>query len=565
MSLFSSLQIGASALKADQIALQVVGQNIANANTDGYIREQVIFEPAATQQIGDLTLGLGVEVKAIVQKVDQALEERLRNATSDQACAEAEEEAYAQLEGVIGELDDTDLSTAMNDFFDSISEIMNQPESVSVRNLAVLQGETLTQQINLMAKTVTQMQQDVNDQITSMADDINRLIEQIRKLNVQIVQTEGGSVSNSDAVGLRDQRQQALTELSQLIDISSVEQQDGSVSVYCGGDYLVISGTSRSVETFSTSENGMEKVGIRIAATEKTLDSESGQLAGLINARDEIYGGFLDDLNEFAATLAYEFNKVYSSGQGLTGYDETTSEFAVDDPDLALNQAGLTFTPENGSFDILVYDEQTGTTSTTTIRVKLTGLGDDTTLNDLAEQINAIDGLEASISETGKLTIASTSSDQTFSFANDTSGVLAALGVNTFFSGTTALDIGVSQVVQDDPAKFAASQGGVAADADNATELAEFLDRELESQNDTSIGVIYDQMVAKVTQASAAAQATTEAATVFTDTLNTQKMSISGVSLDEEAVNMLTFQRSFQAASKFIQTINDLLDVIVQL
>ena len=64
MSLFSSLQIGASALKADQIALQVVGQNIANANTDGYIREQVIFEPAATQQIGDLTLGLGVEVKA---------------------------------------------------------------------------------------------------------------------------------------------------------------------------------------------------------------------------------------------------------------------------------------------------------------------------------------------------------------------------------------------------------------------------------------------------------------------------------------------------------------------
>ncbi len=565
MSLFSSLQIGANTLRADQIALQVIGQNIANANTEGYIREQLILTPAASQQIGSLTLGLGVDVKAVVQKIDNALEERLRNATSEQAAAETKQEAYSQLESVIGELDDTDLSTALNSFFNSISEIMNQPESVSVRNLAMLQGETLTQQINQISQSVTEMQQDVNDRIDTMAGDINRLVEEVRTLNVRIAETEGGSVSASDAVGLRDQRLQALTELSTLIEVQTVEQTSGTVSVYCNGDYLVIDGVSRRVEVASSSEGGIQKSQIRVVETQKVLEPESGELRGLLDSRDEVYAGFQEDLNDFAATLAYEFNKVYSCGQGLTGYDQTTSEFAVDDADLALDQAGLKFTPGNGSFQILTYDENTGTTSTTSIRVKLTGLGDDTTLNDLAEQIEAVDGLTASVSETGKLTISSSASDQTFSFADDTSGILAALGINTFFTGTTALDIGVSEVVQGDPAKFAASQGGLGIDTDNANDLAAFLDRTLPSKNDSTIGVLYDQMVAEVTQAASATQATAEGAAVFTETLSAQKMAVSGVSLDEEAVNMLTYQRSFQAASRFIQTISELLDVLVSL
>ena len=89
MSLSSSISLAANTLQATQIGLQVVGQNIANANTPGYIREEVVLSPADTQQKGGLLLGLGVKVHAVVQKIDLYLEERLRSSISDRAGAEA--------------------------------------------------------------------------------------------------------------------------------------------------------------------------------------------------------------------------------------------------------------------------------------------------------------------------------------------------------------------------------------------------------------------------------------------------------------------------------------------
>jgi flagellar hook-associated protein 1 len=145
MSLFSSIQTAGNTLRANELGLQVVGQNIANANTPGYIREEVILQPAPTQRYGGLLLGTGVDVSAVVEKLDQFLEQRLRGAMSDQANTDAVQQAYAQLESLVGALSDGDnISSSMNDFFSSISEILNQPEDASVRNLAALQGTSTT-------------------------------------------------------------------------------------------------------------------------------------------------------------------------------------------------------------------------------------------------------------------------------------------------------------------------------------------------------------------------------------------------------------------------------------
>ena len=143
MSLFSSLQQASNALNAAQIGLQVTGNNIANVNTPDYLRQRVIYTPAPTQRIGNLRLGLGVQVEAIVQQVDLFLEERLRGSRSDLAKGEAQENTYLQLDALIGELSDTDLSTSLNNFFGSINDILNQPEDPGVRNLSILRGETL--------------------------------------------------------------------------------------------------------------------------------------------------------------------------------------------------------------------------------------------------------------------------------------------------------------------------------------------------------------------------------------------------------------------------------------
>jgi flagellar hook-associated protein 1 FlgK len=565
MSLFSSIQLANNALIAAQVGLQVTGNNIANANTPGYIREQVVFTPAPTQRKGNLLLGLGVEVEAIIQKVDLFLEERLRGARSDLTFGEAQENTYQQLEAIVGELSDTDLSTSLTSFFNSINDILNQPDSTPVRNLAVLQGQTLANDIRYLDSRVREIRVDANKRIVSAADDINRLLESIADLNLQILIVEGGGISPSDAVGLRDQRQEKLAELSKIIDIQSVEQKNGTVTVFSSGDYLVFEGGIREVGVVYESDRGLNAAEIRLVATDRKLDSTSGELAGLVASRDEILGGFLDQLDGFAKTLMFEFNRRFAGGQGLSGYSSLTGEFAVEDVAAALDQAGLDFTPENGAFAVQVFNKQTGLKKTTDVFVKLNGLDTDTTLNDLAAQLDAIDGISAAITTQQRLVINSDSANVTFAFADDTSGVLAALGLNTFFSGTGSINIGVNEEIRNDPSKFAASKSGIGLDTDVAVELASLFETPLEAQGGTSLSNLYDRLTADTIQGASVARAVAEGFRVFQRTLEGQQLGISGVSIDEEAVNMITYQRAFQASARFISTISDLLDVLVNL
>lgn len=566
MSLFSSIQLANNALRANQIGLQVVGQNISNANTPGYIREEVVFTPAPTQRLGKLLLGLGVEVDAVIQKVDQFLLTRLRDATSDLSGAEVQEKAYLELESLLGELTDTDISSQLTRFFANINEVLNQPDSSSARNLAALTGEQLAGSLNLISERAFGIRQDLNEQVRGLGAEINRLTEEIRVLNVQIAETEGGGVSKSDAVGLRDQREVALTRLSEILDIRIDEQPSGAANISVNGTFLVFEGQRREVQVAQSNDKGLTVASIEFATTNEPLNSGSGQLGGLIASRDDIVGGFLERLDEFAASLAFEFNKVHSSGQGLKGFSQLESEFAISDPTLALDAAGLPFEPVNGTFQVLLFNKQTGTTTTTDIRVDLNGLDDDdTSLNDLIADLDAIDGISASITPTGKVSISADSPDQEFAFAEDTSHALAALGLNVFFTGTTARDIGVSDVILSDPTRFAASRGGIAQDADNAELLAGLLNAPLDAAEGDSLAELYERFVGNVTQNSATQQAATEGFRVFQESLNAQHLSISGVSLDDEAVRLLQYQRAYQAAARYIATVSELLELLTAL
>jgi flagellar hook-associated protein 1 FlgK len=565
MTLLSSIQIANNALIASQLGLQVTANNVANANTPGYIRQNLVLTPAATQRYGGLLLGLGVDVQAVVQQTDRFLEERVRNASSDLANSAAQEDTYVQLESLIGELSDTDLSTSLSNFFNSIHDILNQPDSASVRNLAVLQGRTLTDDIRRLDQRVREIRTEVNGQISSSADRINSLLRNISELNLQISIAEGGNTLASDAVGLRDKRSLALGELSSLIDITAVEQETGDVSVFSGGDYLIFQGTYREVEAVIQNEGEFSPYEIRLKATDAPISTTGGKLAGLIASRDTILGGFLDQLDGFTKNLMFEFNKLHSSGQGLTGLSSVTGEFAVNTTVDPLDQAGLTFTPVNGSFDVLVRNQQTGLTATTQIRVDLNGLDEDTSLDDLAAALNNIDGLTVVITPNRKLEIRGDSSLVTFGFANDTSGALAALGINTFFSGSGASSIGVSDAIKADPTKFAASAGGIADDTGTAVKLANLLNTPLASLGGSNLAVQYDRVIGEVTQGAAVTKSVAEGFRTFHSTLDSQLLAIQGVNIDEEAIRMIGYQRAFQASARVVSTINEMLEVLVNL
>jgi flagellar hook-associated protein 1 FlgK len=554
-----------NALQANDIGLQVTGQNIANANTPGYIREQLELTESPPQQMGSVMLGTGVQVQAVVAKVDNFLQERLQSATSDQASADSLQGTYSQLEQVVGALNDSNLSTSIDNFFSSVNDVLNQPGDISVLNQAVLQGQSLTQAINQMASQAEQVRSDVNTDVSNMAGSINALTSQIGALNLQIEQATGGSGSTSSAIGLQDQRLQALQSLSQLVGINTIDQPNGSVSVYVGGEYLVDDGNVRTVTRSLRSDGGQTVCDLRVQGTNALLSPSSGELQGLLSARDSVIPAFLDNLNSFSAALVSSFNQIYSSGQGLSGYSTVTSESAVDKPNQALNATGLTFSPTSGSFQVLVQDTTTGTTQTNNINIDLSGLHQNTTLADLAAQLNAVSGIQATIGSDNRLTITSTSPDQQFSFANDTSGVLASLGINTFFTGSTAAGIGINATVQQDPGTFAVSQGGIANDTDNAVQLAQLASQPLASQNGNSLTVLYENMVNDVTQGSAQAQSTATAADTYQQTLSNQQLAVSGVSIDDETIQMLSYQQAYEATAKYISTLDDLFKTLVQL
>jgi flagellar hook-associated protein 1 FlgK len=554
-----------NSLQANQIAIQVVGNNIANADTPGYIQENVNLQAAPTQKLGNELLGSGVEVQGVQQQLDSFLEDRLRGAMSDQANTATQQSTYTQLEQTVNALGTNNLSTAMTNFFSSISDVLNNPQDVSTQNQVVLQGQTLAGDVNSMAQQVNALRGNLNQQVVGMAGQINQLTSEVASLNTQIAQVQGGEGGASEAGGLQDQRLTALENLSQLTSIQVQNNPDGTVSVYAGGEYLVYGGTVRQVDVAYASDRGMNTAQLQLSGTDTSLDPASGQLAGLLTSRDTVLGGFLDTLDNFSQNLANEFNKVYSSGQGLSGYQQLTSQNSVDSSTAALNQAGLSYTPQNGAFQILVQNTQTGVTQTTNIPVDLSGQGNDVTLSGLAAEINQVDGLTASVTADNKLSISCSSPNEQFAFSSDNSDVLAALGLNTFFTGDSASSLGVNSTVANNPALLAASTGGIGTDTNNATTLANFADQPLASQNGNTLTDLYSTMTADLSQASAVATSSAQGAQSFCSTLSTQKASESGVSLDDQTIQLMAYQRAYQASANYIQTIQQMFQTLLQI
>jgi flagellar hook-associated protein 1 FlgK len=237
----------------------------------------------------------------------------------------------------------------------------------------------------------------------------------------------------------------------------------------------------------------------------------------------------------------------------------------VSDAYVPLESAGLEFTPGNGLFQVQITNSQSSTTQTVDIRVDLNGVGADTTLANLAAQLDAVDGITAQVTADGELQITSDAPEITFAFAHDTSGALAALGLNTFFTGTGSKTIGISQVLRDDARKLAMSSGGVAADTQNGLALANLLTAPLASRDGASLAALYDRITNDVAQSAQTARAATDGFRTFQQALDAQHQAITGVNLDEEAVRMITLQRAFQAAARVISTVDEMLEILVNL
>lgn len=566
MSLFSTIQKGANALQVAELGLQVVGNNVANAGTPGYLRQELIQTSGPAVKVGRLILGQGVKAVGVVQKLDHFVVERMRQVRSDLESSDRISQLYTDFENILGEMTDRDLSSKIHGFSASIQDMLNQPGNEAIRRLVIEQGHVLTEEIRNINQQLDSFTNSLNSETRQIVNEINRLTGQVASLNRQIVELEGGKASRtSDAVGLRDERLQALDELSTYINIRAVEQESGSVSVFVGGEYLVADGLQRRVNLAINTSGVTTFPEVRIADTDFPIQPTGGKLHGIYTARSTVVEGLRSSMDQFARDVITQFNKIHTQGQGAVGFRELTSSHANDDPQGPLDLAGYWQSVQNGEFQVQVRDLESGQTTTHSIRVELNGGADDTSLEDIQAQLDAISGLSASITSDGRLRLTSSSHRLTFSFQNDTSDFLSAAGLNTFFSGDSASNIRVNPVVANDPRLLAASLTGVGYGTENAVKLAQAFDDPIASLGDRSLKESYEDMVVRVFQDVNLQRGKSDGLRNFYKTLEAQHLAASGVNMDEEAIKMIFFQRMFQANSKLIKTSTEMLDILVNL
>lgn len=570
--LFSTLSLTNRALQNYQTAIQTTGHNIANANTEGYSRQRVEITSNQPQFIGGGYVGTGADVTAITRAIDQGLQSRMQYSESQLGRYDTVAQYLSQVEVMFGELSDTDLSSAMENFFNALNDFSNRPEDLTARTQVLQNAQYMADSFGQLAVNLNQLRTDMSNQIEVQVGEINRLATEIAGLNEEIQRLEVGGARFGQANDLRDRREQALRELSNLVQIRTHETSTGVVNVLIGSDFLVLDDDIAEVGVKTTVTPDSKIKTPVFTFDNKELELAGGALYGLVEARDTLVGGYLNDLNTLANTVIREMNNLQAQGRGLVGQTSVTSGVNLSDgldSTTPLNQAGLPFPITDGSFNIRVVNELTNTTTEINIEIDQDGLNNnDTTLESLRDQINAKLSLDfpmmsATINTDGSFTLSSADPNFTFYFNNDNTGVLSALGMNRFFAGSRAIDIVVAPELGGNPQLLAGATSTNPGDNSNASAMAQLRYQKLFNNNTTTVEDFYQGIVGTLGVQAADYQSRA----INQDYLNTQlvneRESLSGVNLDEEATNLITFQRAFQAAARVISVIDQMMQTLL--
>lgn len=571
--LSSALQIGRSALTSYQSALQVTGNNVANAGNPDYTRQTATL---SSMQGGPLPEGMrpgaGVALTALRRHIDEALEGRLRTSISDAESAVAGRELLLGVEILFDEFGGGGLSAKFLDFFNDLEEVANDPTDLGLRAVVISDGVALADAMRSLRSDLASLAEAFADEVVALVQQADTLAEQIASLNSEINQVEAGSPSGASA--LRDQRDAALRDLSEIIDVTVRIQPNGMVNVYVGSETLVTGAISRGLSAVEELDGEFRSMTVRFADSNSQVTPRGGRLEGLLLGGGSHIEDWISTLDQLAAGVIADVNGVHADGQGLIGFTSVTGASAVSDPQLVLSDPAHGWVPSvtNGSFYITVTDDATGTGTGYQIEVDLDGIDSDTTLESLRDQINNdVAGVEATITVDNRLQLVA-ESGLTFSFGSDgqepredTSGFLAAAGINTFFAGSGAGDIQVNSTLLGNNSLLAASLSGLSGDGSNAGRMASLAEANSATLGSISITEFYNGLASSVAVTTAATFASATAAESVRFSLQAQRESISGVSLDEEAIELVKLERAFQAAARFVGVVDDMIQEILAL
>jgi flagellar hook-associated protein 1 FlgK len=317
MSILSTLSIGAQALKAQQLAIQTTGHNLANVATPGFSRQRVDLVTAYPSFVGGTFVGQGVDVAGIQRVVDRFTEAELLSLHGGVGYSESQSQALSDIQEVFPT--SGGVNGALSAFFGALSDLSNNPAGLSERVSVVGKARALGENLAVTRQTLTSLQQNLDKDIQSAVERVNILTEQIAGLNGQISSTE---VRGGPANDFRDQRQSLLQELTQLTGATSREDRAGQVTASAGGLLLVGGVRFATLGSGTVNSAGLHAVTYR-SPDGTTFDASAlltaGKIGSVLNARDTQVQDVIDRLDLFAKTLVDQFNTQHALGFDLNG------------------------------------------------------------------------------------------------------------------------------------------------------------------------------------------------------------------------------------------------------
>ena len=589
------LNIATTALSAQQYGMGVTAQNIANVNTEGYSRQNPVLVAKQPLLYGGLLLGRGVDTEQVSRSVDQLIENKLMQEKSNMSSSSEMEKYMQVLEGFFNENSGTSISTMVSEFWNGWYDISNNPSGVSERISLYEQSVLLSEQFNALGTDLIQLDTDLTGAVTSGIETINKITHEIAKVNGQIVSMEANNVAND----LRDKRNTLVSELNEYLDVKAFEQSDGSLTIVAARGCTLVQGNSDyELEMGGTNGDRVTWQNSSGSYVDITNYLTNGKLGGWLDIRDEIIAKNQLDLDALAKEFIWSVNQQHSQGVGLEGFSSVTGKYAVTNPGSAITSSGLSYQDKvddsSKTFNIWLfdtdgdpYDADTGTTGLQGNPITITVTSGMTT-NELVTAIDNGTGVQASLDSQNRLNISIDTLEiatlGSLAFSDDNSNVLAAFGINAFFTGSGSGDMGVNDTISLNKNVIAAAQvgsDGTMASGDNNNALAitdlqstsvsisqwtcDRINGNIQGSIISTIEDYYHSMVGAIGIVSAIVSRDRSFGEMMVNELSTIRDSISAVSLDEEMTNLIKFQHAYAAAAKLIGVADEMLNTLLEL
>jgi len=470
----SAFDIGRKSLQAQLAGLNITGNNIANVNTEGYSRQKLQLSPSLPIKLPDGTFGTGVDIDGIQRVRDQLVDRQLRNELELKGYYQSLEQIYSEIETIMNEPSETGLRSQISEFFDNFYELANDPENSTIRFNLRSQAETMSLAFNRIDEQIRILSQDIDFEIRSTIDRFNALTNEVAELNNQIITYEG--VSKGAASDLRDQRDRALDEMSEMMEIYIFENPNGSVNVAAQSQTIVTSNYPVQFDIQTRNENGNLVSDIISQVDGSVFQANNGKLGALIEARNTLIPYYRDRLNDLAKEIIDNVNTIHQNGVGLKG---TSTEI-----------------PKDNSF---------------------------------------FQGTDAS-------TIA-----LDFAIQYDLNNIAAAERVDT------ELESGVIVT------------SGSPGDNTIALEIADLKQKLILNNGTESLIDFFNAIVSEIGNETKRVSDSVNNQNLMIEQFTNLRDSVSGVSLDEEYVNLIKYQRGYEASAKLITTVDEMFETLINM